>query len=115
MARHVGRFNSSFNLTHTNKQEQRMNYPWARFTVFEHKHMAACETYRYDNRECIAMRTGTYAIYDDYAEQWGFYGAHVCNPTVVMFPDKDRIVGFKDMWDAIDFLRAVRAEYASKQ
>jgi hypothetical protein len=111
MARHIGRFNSSFNLTHTNKQEQRLNYPWARFTVFEHTHVAALEQYRYDNKECLAIRTGTYATYDDYAQQWGFYGAHVCNPTVVLFPDVDRIVGFKDMRDGIDFLRAARASY----
>ena len=108
MAKHVGRFNSSFNLTHSNKQEQRLNYPWARFTVFEHQHMAAMEQYRYDGRECIAFRTGTYATYDDYAQQWGFYGQHVCNPMVVMFPNEDRVVGFKDMRDGIDFLRAVR-------
>jgi len=114
MARHVGRFNSSFNPTHSNKQEQRLNYPWARFTAFEHHHVASMEQYRYDDKECVAIRTGTYAIYDDHAQQWGYYGAHVCNPTVVLFPDKDRLVGFKDMYDAIDFLRAVRQEYAAK-
>ncbi len=108
MARHIGRYNSSFNLTHSNKQEQRLNYPWARFTVLEHQHLAAIEEYRYDNKECVAIRTGTYATYDDYAQQWGFYGQSVSNPTLVLFPNKDRIVGFKDMYDAIDFLRAVR-------
>ena len=109
MARHVGKYNSSFNLTHSNKQEQRMNYPWARFTVFEHQHVASVEQYRYDNKECAAIRTGTYAVLDDYAQQWGFYGAHVCNPTVVLFPDRDKLVAFKDMGDAITYLRAVRA------
>jgi hypothetical protein len=110
MARHVGKYNSSFNLTHMNKQEQRINYPWARFTVFEHQHLASMEQYRYAGQECVAIRTGTYAVYDDFAEQWGFYGAHVCNPTVVLFPNEDRIVGFKDMHDAIIFLRAVRGD-----
>jgi len=108
MARHIGRFNSSFNPTHSNKQEQRLNYPWARFTVFEHQHIADMEQYRYDGKECIAIRTGTYAVYDDYAQQWGFYGAHVSNPTIVFFPNEDRMVGFKDMRDGIEFLRAVR-------
>jgi hypothetical protein len=110
MARHIGRFNSSFNETHSNKQEQRLNYPWARFTVFEHKHMAAMEQYRYDGRECVAIRPGTYAVYDDFAQQWGFYGAHVANPAVVLFPHEDRIVGFKDMYDAFVFLRQARKE-----
>lgn len=112
MARHIGRYNSSFNLTHSNKQEQRLNYPWARFTVFEHQHVADMEQYRYDSKECVAIRTGTYAIYDDHAQQWGFYGAHVCNPAIVLFPDKDKIVGFKDMYDAFVYLRQVRKEYS---
>ncbi len=112
MARHVGRFNSSFNLTHSNKQEQRLNYPWARFTVFEHLHMAAVESYRYAGHECLAIRTGTYAVRDDYAEQWGFYGAHVCNPTIVFYPQEDKMVGFKDMYDAIIYLRAARQTHA---
>ncbi len=108
MARHIGRYNSSFNLTHSNKQEQRMNYPWARFTGFEHLQIGAVESYRYAGRECVAIRPGTYATRDDYAEQWGFYGAHVCNPTVVLYPNEDKIVAFKDMYDAITFLRAAR-------
>ena len=108
MARHIGRYNSAFNPTHSNKQEQRLNYPWARFTVFEHHHKAAIESYLYDGRECIAIRTGTYGIYDDYAQQWGFYGAHVCVPMIVFFPNEDRMVGFKNLRDGVDFLRYVR-------
>jgi hypothetical protein len=107
MARHIGNFNSNQNPTNSNKQEQRFNYPWARFTVFEHRHIAAVESYRYDNRECAAIRTGTYAVNDDYAQQWGFYGAHVCNPAIVFYPDRDKLVAFKDMYDAFIYLRAV--------
>ena len=56
----------------------------------------------------MAIRTGTYGVYDDYAQQNGYFGSHVCNPTVIMFPDRDKLVGFKDMKDAIIYLRAVR-------
>lgn len=108
-ARHVGRFNSSFNPTHSNKQEQRMNFPWARFTVFEHHHVADVESYRYDGKECAAIRTGTYAVYDDHAQQWGYYGAHVCTPMIVMFPNEDRLVAFKNLRDGVDFLRYARS------
>ncbi len=105
---HKGKFNSSFNLTHTCKQYQRLHCPQARIVTIEHHHVAAMEQYRYGDRECVAIRPGTYAVYDDYARQNGFFGAHVCNPTVVMYPDQDKIVGFKDMYDAIVYLRAVR-------
>jgi hypothetical protein len=108
VAMHKGRFNSVFNETHSNKQHQRLNFPDARIIVVEDKHIADVEQYRYNDMECAAIRTGTYAIYDDYAQQNGFFGAHVSNPMVVLYPDRDHLVVFKDMWDGIEFLRAVR-------
>ncbi len=101
---HQSRFNSSFNLTHTCLQNQRMYFPQARIVVVEHRHQAAIEQYRYDNKECVAIRPGTYAVYDDFAQQYGFYGSHVCNPTVVLYPHEDRLVGFKDMREAAIYL-----------
>lgn len=105
---HQSRFNSSFNLTHTCLQNQRLYFPQARIVVIEHRHQAAIEQYRYDEKECIAIRPGTYAIYDDYAQQNGYFGSYVCNPTVVLYPNVDRIVGFKDMRDAAIYLDAVQ-------
>lgn len=105
---HKSRFQSSFNLTHTCKQNQRMYFPDARIVVAEDKHVGDTEQYRYNDQECLAIRTGTYAVYDDYAQQNGFFGSHVCNPTVVLYPNEDRLVGFKDMREAIIYLRAVR-------
>ena len=104
---HQARFSSSFNLTHSCLQNQRMYFPKARIVVVEHHHQAAIEQYRYDNRECIAIRPGTYAVYDDFAQQYGFFGSHVCNPTVVLYPHEDKLVGFKDMRDAGIYLRSV--------
>jgi len=111
---HKGKYESSFNQTHGPKQSQRVYHPRARIVVREHKHVAAIEQYRYDDRECVAIRPGTYVVYSDFAARNGMYGAHVCNPTVVMFPDRDWLVGFKFMEDAIVYLRAVRAEYEQR-
>jgi len=105
---HKGRFGSSFNLTHSCKQYQRLHFPDARIIVVEHQHVADMESYRYNEHECVAIRTGTYAVHDDYAEQNGYFGSHVANPTVILYPDTDKIVPFKDMNDAITYLRAVR-------
>jgi hypothetical protein len=105
---HKGRFNSSFNLTHSPKQYQRMYFPDARIVVTEHQHVSAVKQYRYNGKECLAMRPGTYSVYDDFAQQNGFFGAHVENPTVVLFPDHDKLVGFKDMRDAAVYLKEVR-------
>ncbi len=105
---HKGRFNSAFNLTHTCKQYQRLHFPRARIVVIEHQHTSAVEQYRYDGKECLAIRPGTYSVYDDFAQQNGFFGAHVENPTAVLFPDRDKLVGFKDMRDAAIYLKEVR-------
>jgi hypothetical protein len=105
---HKGRYNSSFNQTHSNKQYQRLHCPWARIITVEHHHVADIEQYRYDEKECVAIRPGTYAVYDDFARANGFFGSHVCNPTVILFPDRDKIIGFKDMHDAIPYLRTLR-------
>ena len=110
LALHKSRYNSSFNLTHNCKQNQRMHFPSARIITVEHQHIAAVEQYRYNENECVAIRTGTYAVYDDFAQQNGFFGSHVANPTVVLFPYEDRIVPFKNMYDGIEFLRYVRSK-----
>lgn len=108
---HKGRYNSSFNQTHSNKQYQRLHAPWARIVTIEHHHIGDVETYQYDGKDCVAVRPGTYAVYDDYALANGFYGNHVCNPIIILFPDRDCIVAFKDMREGITYLRAVRASY----
>ena len=104
---HKSRYNSSFNLTHNCKQNQRLHFPGARVVVAEHQHIGTVEQYQYDGKECIAIRPGTYAVYDDYAQQNGYFGAHVCNPAVVMFPNEDKLVGFKDMRDAVTYLKGL--------
>jgi hypothetical protein len=105
---HKGRFSSSFNLTHTCKQYQRLYFPQARIVIVEHQHTAAIEQYRYDGQECLAMRPGTYATYDDFAQANGFFGSHVCNPCVVLYPNEDKMIGFKDYKDGLTYLKAVR-------
>ncbi len=107
---HKGRFQSSFNLTHVCKQYQRMYFPQARVVVVEHDHTANVEQYRYNEQECCAIRTGSYAVYDDWAQQNGFFGAHVDSPTLILYPHEDKMVCFKHLSDAVTHLRAVRGD-----
>lgn len=101
---HSGPFESTFNPTHGPRQSQRMQHPDARIVVREHKHQGEITQYRYNNQECIAIRTGTYAVRDDFAERIGYYGASVCNPAVVLYPNEDKMLPFKDYRDAIKHL-----------
>ncbi len=101
---HKGPYESSFNPTHGPRQSQRVYHPEARIVVREHRHIGECAEYTYDGRQCTSIRCGTYAIHDDFAQKEGFWGANVCNPTVVLWPDQDKIVAFRDMRDAFRFL-----------
>ena len=112
---HQGRFNSSFNLTHTCKQHQRIDFPEARVVVVEHQHQPAMETYWYNQKQCVAIRTGTYAVYDDRALQYGFFGSRVSNPTVVLYPHEDKIVPFLNQYDAINYLKLDANEILVKE
>jgi hypothetical protein len=108
LAMHQARFNSSFNLTHTCKQNQRMYCPEARIITVAHTHVPAIEQYSYNGRDCVAIRPGTYSVNDDRAQQFGYFGGEISNPTVIMFPNEDKIIGFKDMRDAAIMLRTLR-------
>ena len=105
---HKGKYNSSTNLTNTCRQYQRIHFPDARIIVIEHDHVADVEQYTYNEKECAAIRTGTYAVRSDFALSNGFYGARVENPVVVLYPHEDRIVPFKRMQDGIEFLNYIR-------
>ncbi len=105
---HKGRYNSSQNPSNSPKQHQRTQYPNARIICVEHLHEGDCENYFYAGKVCCAIRPGTYAVFDDYAQQNGFFGQRPANPTVVMYPNEDRLVGFLKMDDAIEYLRAAR-------
>jgi len=85
-----------------------MYQPDARVLIGEHKHTGDLEQYQYNGKESIAAQCGTYSVWDDHAQQWGFYGATICNPTILLWPFEDRILGFKNMYDAIEVLRSFR-------
>lgn len=105
---HKYRFNSSLNLCHTAKQCWRFGEFDADIVVVEHQHQAAVEPFNGHGVERIAVRTGTYKIYDDYARKHGFYSLKVNNPTVILFPDKRKIIPFLHMDEALICLNALR-------
>jgi hypothetical protein len=104
---HKGPYESSFNPTHGPRQSQRVYHPEARIVVREHRHIGECTEYLYDGKKCASIRCGTYAVYDDFAQKEGFWGSNICNPTVILWPDQDKIVAFRDMRDGFQFLNSI--------
>jgi len=107
---HRFRFTSSFNLTHAAKQCWRLGVYDADIVVVEHRHEAAIESFMGHGLERIAVRTGTFLVYDDYARRFGFYGAEVANPTIILFPFERKMISFKRLQDAVIMLRALREQ-----
>ena len=101
---HKGRFNSTDNITNSAKQYQRKFFPDARIVITEHTHRASCENYDYCQKHCVAMVPGSYATRDDRAESEGYAPVEPHSPTVVLFPHEDRLIGFLDFRDALDFI-----------
>lgn len=104
---HKSRFSSTLNPTHGVKQLWRTGEYDFDIGVCEHQHLVACEVFYGHGEEKLALRTGSYKIYDDYAMRNGFFGVRPENPTVVLYPSKKKMVGFLHMEEAIEFLGKV--------
>ena len=105
---HRYKYNSDFNLTHTAKQLWRLGQYDADITIVEHRHSAAIESFLGHGLERYAVRTGTAKVYDDYARKFGYYGQRFANPTIILYPNERRMIGFLHMEDAIITLKALR-------
>ena len=107
---HQYKFHSAFNLCHAAKQLWRMGKYDADIVVVEHRHVGAIEKFVGHGLERIAIRTGSFKIYDDYARKFGYYGISVANPTVILFPGERRMIEFLHIEDAVLTLRTLRNE-----
>jgi len=100
---HRYRYSSSFNLTHAVKRLWEMGPHDFDVGVVEHQHVAAVEPFLKHGQWKIAIRTGTYKVWDRFARSRGFFGATPMNPAVVLFPKEFKMVPFLDFRDAIEF------------
>ena len=109
LVRHKARFNSVYNAAHSHAQNWRLGeWPWD-VGILAHTHRHACIPFEGHGATRWALRPGAYQIYSSYAEEEGFTGSFdVRCPSVILYPDKHKIVGMSDLSDAATFLRAER-------
>lgn len=105
--RHKYRFNSQYNVTHSVKQLLRMGLSDADVLVLEHWHVPAKEEFFWKDRKRIAIRTGSYKIYDEFASENGLFGAQSAAPTIILWPNEKKIIAFLDMYDAIECMKGL--------
>lgn len=102
VVRHKYRYNSSLNNTHTCKRLQQMEYPNADVLVVGHHHMADIEQVQHRDKDRIYIRPGSMKGPDRYARSLGYSDTGSCTPTVMLWPDKRKMMPFMHLEDVID-------------
>lgn len=104
--KHRPRFNSVFNLTHTVKRfYEQGRYPFD-VGVVEHHHCPDYEVCSIHSQERIAIRTGTYKLYDPHAEEYGYTKGGYGVPSVCFSPHERLMTPLMRLEDTIAFLGA---------
>lgn len=107
-ARHQGRFNSSFNLSHAVKQWWRLGERCFDIGCQFHYHESTIEPFMGHGMERWAARGGSYQLVTSYSRQYGHNMARPICPTFVIYPHERRIEGFHDVRRCLNFLKAER-------
>jgi len=105
--RHQFRFNSTLNQTHAIKQMWAHDSADFDIGVVCHHHEAAIEPFRRHGTWRWGLRPGSYQVESTYSRRYGYAQSEPSCPTVVLYPDERRIVGFLDYREAQVYLRGV--------
>jgi hypothetical protein len=111
--RHQYRYGSSFNQTHSIKRLWEMDDHDFDVGVLCHHHEAALEPFRKHGVWRWALRPGSYQHMTGHSRRYGFGWSEPKCPTVILYPEERRIVGFLDVRDAAVHLRALRMGVAA--
>jgi len=98
--------NSKLNPTNAAKRFWEHEYPEADIVFLGHTHQSEMLHWERGGKDRIAVIGGTYKTEDDYARKRGI-GGRGGSPgmCVVLYPNERRIVGFKDIHDAVNFVQ----------
>lgn len=108
--RHKFRFNSSDNLTHTVKKLLKEGNDDFDVGVIAHHHQAEITKFFYKNKERIAIRTGTYLLYDTYADKVGFENFTNNMPVVIINPVSNSLSFCWDIKEAEEIIKTLNSK-----
>lgn len=109
-AHHSYKYNSSLNTT--NSQRNLFNATHADIVALGHVHTNETHAKSVGGIDTVWMRTGSYKITDDYSQWLAGLKSDPRVPMCVLFPDRKKIVDFRDFRDGIEFLAMKRANLA---
>lgn len=108
IARHTYLGNSALNTT--NSQRRLFDETQGDIIALGHLHYNEVHSKSKAGKDTVWIRTGTYKRTDDYT-QWVVGGqGDIRQPMVILFPDKKKILDFRDMYDGIKYLKMLRQE-----
>lgn len=97
---------SKLNPTNANKRYLEHEYPTADVVLLGHTHQSEILFFERGGKERIAIIGGTLKLYENYARKHGIGGrAGTPGMCVVLFPNRNEMIGFKSFDRAIEYLR----------
>jgi hypothetical protein len=111
--RHQYRYNSSFNKLHTVQRLWDMGDDDFDIGIVCHHHEGTVGDFAKHGRTIYAARPGSYQITSGYGRRYGFPLTSPTCPTFILYPDRFKIVAFRDIEDAAFHLTALRQEKAA--
>jgi UDP-2,3-diacylglucosamine pyrophosphatase LpxH len=105
-AHHTFKYNSSLNTT--NSQRNLFAATHADIIALGHLHYNETHAKTAGGQDTVWMRTGSYKITDDYGQYLAGLKADPRIPMVILFPDKKKILPFRDYNDGIAHLAMLR-------
>lgn len=112
-ARHTFMYNSSLNTTNS---QRRLNEQLAGCDVVALGHTHQKDLHHKDHmgRNTVWLRSGTYKVMDDYAQQLGGFRGQWGIPIVILWPDHKEVLPVYDFHRGIEILKQYRGESASE-
>lgn len=106
---HQYRFNSSLNLLHTVKRMWDLGARNFDIGVVAHHHTPAFEEFERRGKPTLGFRPGAYQHTSSHARMYGYGAVDVPTcPTVILFPGSRQMMPFRDVWQAVPVLCALR-------
>lgn len=99
--RHQYRFNSATNQTNAVKRWWDMGPEEWDIGILCHHHESALEPFVRHGKTRWAARPGSYQVTSDHSRQYGFNDTRPTCPTFILFPDRNHVIGFPDVSDAV--------------
>lgn len=102
--RHDYKFKSALNTTNSQRQFHYFT-GGADIVALGHLHYGEVQHKELAGAETVWLRNGSFKVFDDYAHQIGVGHGQPVMPAVVLYPDRRKLLPFRNLEDAVEFVQ----------